>query len=410
VPQTRAFNSVCPARDTGPRGLLGVHHYEKAKRRGSQASVGLERLSMSHMWLCQTGSVLLVVVLWLVRSVYFKIVMSTLQQNAIALSYAFDWDGFSEKMLQAQGTVTSFGMAYVDFRCLNVTTGNTFVLESLFYICFPLVLVVLVFLVALAASQKHGQDAPQPELQPDPASDIRPVAYRAPASVARIAGSERWQSASDSSIGVGTVLLFLLQPTLVNRFALVLSCVRMGSSPDDMYLAENLDLRCWKEDHMKLLLGLGLPLLLLYVVGVPCLVLYTLCKSENRARVFTITSKLQQSTQVRTRNTEVLDSTSVKQVETSPEYAQGDTPAEKTANVDPVSADVAPARTAMDPSKSHVGEKNTKSVRDRLRWSVHELQLKNLSTETNQPVLFDKETQAFHRNFSFLFLGYKVRD
>ena len=116
------------------------------------------------------------------------------------------------------------------------------------------------------------------------------------------------------------------------------------------------------------------------------------------------------STQVRTRNSEALDSTSVKRVETSPEYAQGDTPAEKTANVDPVSADVAPASTAMDPSKSHVGEKNTKSAGDRLRLSVHELQLKYRSTETKQPDLFDKETQAFHRNFSFLFLGYKVRD
>ena len=313
-------------------------------------------------------------------------------------------------MLQAQGTVTSFGMTYVDFRCLHVTKGNTFVVESLFYICIPLVLVALVFLVALAASWKHGQDAPQlePDSNPDLASDIRPV--DAPASVERTAASERWQSACDSSIGVGTVLLYLLQPTLVNRFALVLSCVRMGSSPDDMFLAQDLDLRCWTADHLKLLFGLGLPLLLLYVVGVPCLVLYTLCKSENRARVVTIVGTLQQSTHVPTRDSEALDSTSVKQVEASPERAQGETPAEKSANADPVSTAVAPAGSSMDPLKSHAGEKKTQSARDRLRSSVHELQAKYLRTETKQPDLFDKETQAFHRNFSFLFLGYKVRD
>ena len=47
----------------------------------------------------------------------------------------------------------------------------------------------------------------------------------------------------NSSIGVGSLVVFLLQPFLVRRFALVLSCVRLGQGEDDLFLSEDLSVR-----------------------------------------------------------------------------------------------------------------------------------------------------------------------
>ncbi len=85
-------------------------------------------------------------------------------------------------------------------------------------------------------------------------------------------------------------MLYLLQPTLVNRFALVLSCVQLGASPQAVYLSQDLTIPCWQRQHIFYICTLGLPLLLLYVVGVPLAVLYTLCSEGNKPRVLHILS------------------------------------------------------------------------------------------------------------------------
>jgi len=226
-----------------------------------------------------------------VRSVYFKIVTTSLQQNALALSYSFDWQGVADKLLRAQASLASLGTTYLDFRCLVKSNENTFVKETILYIVGPVAIVVAVFLVSMVTG-RHDEEpeggVSKPQLPP--ALHDPPTLPRVRGVTQKMRESGLWQRSVSSSIGVATTMLYLLQPTLVNRFALVLSCVQLGTSPQAVFLSQDLTIPCWQRQHIFYICTLGLPLLLLYVVGVPLAVLYTLCSEDNKPRVLHILS------------------------------------------------------------------------------------------------------------------------
>jgi hypothetical protein len=94
------------------------------------------------------------------------------------------------------------------------------------------------------------------------------------------------------SIASIVVIIFLLQPSLVKRFALVFSCVQLGEEPGSFFMVaiisvviitvnwmsfflffaffafqtESLETHCWSHTHWLYILEFGLPLFLLYVV------------------------------------------------------------------------------------------------------------------------------------------------
>ena len=112
------------------------------------------------------------------------------------------------------------GTAYLEFGCISSSTDGTFVQETLLYGIFPILLIGLVFLGSLAWSRFGSPDM----------HDV---------------GSTPWEQAKSSALGIGTLVLFLLQPTLVKRTALVMSCVKMGKNAEDVFLTEDLSIRCW---------------------------------------------------------------------------------------------------------------------------------------------------------------------
>lgn len=68
---------------------------------------------------------------------------------------------------------------------------------------------------------------------------------------------------------VAVVVLYLLQSTLTQRTMLLFSCISLGAGADDYFLSSDLSLRCWTGIHLKLVVCLGIPMLLLYVLGIP---------------------------------------------------------------------------------------------------------------------------------------------
>ena len=92
--------------------------------------------------------------------------------------------------------------------------------------------------------------------------------------------------AKSSATTVSTLVLFLLQPVLAKRFALLFSCVKMGSNDEDLFFAEDLEVQCWGSTHQLYVVGFGLPFFVLYVVGVPLGVYRTL--QSNHAKVMAI--------------------------------------------------------------------------------------------------------------------------
>jgi hypothetical protein len=54
------------------------------------------------------------------------------------------------------------------------------------------------------------------------------------------------------------------------------SCKQLGTNPDDLYLLPDLSQKCYTSDHQFWIVAVGLPLLLLYVLGVPLFAFYKL--------------------------------------------------------------------------------------------------------------------------------------
>ena len=79
--------------------------------------------------------------------------MSGFQQVAIALSTSFLWDGAMTDFLTVQSDVTSLGVAYLEFSCLDSSMGNSFVAETVVYILLPMVAVLAV----LAGTWLHAK-------------------------------------------------------------------------------------------------------------------------------------------------------------------------------------------------------------------------------------------------------------
>ena len=155
-----------------------------------------------------------------------KICVSYLQFNVIALSFAFNWEEAFASALTAQDAVTTFGTAYFELECLLGGAGRPILVETLVFALTPLLVVSLVW-VGLGA-RGNGELAKT----------------------------------------VIVVVFFLLQPTLTKRTMLLFSCVSLGAGANDYFLAADLSTRCWTSEHLLLVLCLGVPMLVVYALGV----------------------------------------------------------------------------------------------------------------------------------------------
>ncbi len=190
------------------------------------------------------------------RDSFFKIVVSSFQVNGLAFSFAFSWGEVMGGFLAAQSRVSSIGTTYFDVRCLqsdpsSTNSGTMFVLSSVIYMLGPLFIGVLFSFLMLLRNYC---------LQRVFAAAV--------------------QDAKNAAAAALAVILYFLHPYLVTRFALVLSCVSLGFQADQLFMSEDLSCQCWTGRHLAYVLMLGLPLFLVYVIGVP-LLLFRLLTGEN---------------------------------------------------------------------------------------------------------------------------------
>ena len=202
---------------------------------------------------------------------------------------------------------------------------NSFENETILFIILPIVLVAgggiisLVFYTARQRGRKpkpvKKEDGPMTdqieliEITGDHQDNPRPDShYERDAEQARAADSIRKESemeypelntpgrlARNTSVGGAVITLFFLQPTLVKQFALLFSCTRLGSAEGHLFLTQNLLVQCGSGQHWGMILGLGLPLLLLYVIGIP-LLLYVIL-GHNRKHIALVSHTYRQMNQ-----------------------------------------------------------------------------------------------------------------
>lgn len=75
-----------------------------------------------------------------VTDVVFKITVSTVQVNSIALVFAFDWDAVSSSFISFEDNAASFGVAYLDIRCFFGSSESNFLTETVMLALIPLLI------------------------------------------------------------------------------------------------------------------------------------------------------------------------------------------------------------------------------------------------------------------------------
>lgn len=182
---------------------------------------------------------------YLAHNVFLKIVVSSFQINALALSYAFDWGELMAGYLNVQSQVSSLGTAYFEVQCFSTTAqGNGFLANSILYLLGPPGMALFIF--AFCFIYRYVKNRHLPNV---------------------------WETARHKSLNTATsaavLIVFLLQPDLVERGALVFSCVRMGGGSSDLFMTEDLSVQCWSSTHWFYISTLGAGFLLVYIIGVP---------------------------------------------------------------------------------------------------------------------------------------------
>ena len=151
------------------------------------------------------------------------------------------------------------GTAYLELQCLSngAQQANTFVLESVLYLLTPLMVPILVFgCCCLYQFIKHRSDP-------------------------SVFDKNTLRDAYSAASGMAVLFLFFLQPSLVERCALVFSCVQMGDGPDYLFMTEDLNIQCWSDQHWVYVWTFGLFYLVFYVIGIPAGLFILLHKNFN---------------------------------------------------------------------------------------------------------------------------------
>lgn len=82
----------------------------------------------------------------------------------------------------------------------------------------------------------------------------------------------------DRYMSLVTITLWYIYPDLVHEFFKVFTCVELKDGSKRMF--RDLEIMCWKNNHDSLTYFVGIPLLLLYVIGIPCIYLFKLYKNK----------------------------------------------------------------------------------------------------------------------------------
>ncbi len=65
------------------------------------------------------------------------------------------------------------------------------------------------------------------------------------------------------------VTLYALHPTITRMSTSLFFCMELD--PNEEWLQSDLEIRCWQSDHIKWSIAIGMPSLLLWVIGMPIL-------------------------------------------------------------------------------------------------------------------------------------------
>eukprot|EP00474_Spongospora_subterranea_P008032 CRZ08490.1 hypothetical protein [Spongospora subterranea] len=178
-----------------------------------------------------------------VHSIIIKIVMSSIQLNALALSFRFQWPDSVQKTMAVQSKAADVGQSILSVDCfLGSIDVSPFYIQSALFMGLPIFMAIAP-LLAIVPYQIYIRISTGVRLSLD--------------------------HIKDQYITSVIVSLFVIHPNIVQQTLKIFNCMSLSSQSGYSYLLADLSQQCWSSEHSKWVMATGLPMLILYVIGIP---------------------------------------------------------------------------------------------------------------------------------------------
>lgn len=166
-----------------------------------------------------------------------KIIVAMIQFNGLASQFPFDWPYPTNLLLSWQSQTGYIGGSLFSSQCsLSESSISYFYVTSVLFLLLPIV-IILFFSTFYYAKNFFF---------PNMISSLL-----------------------EQVIAASIVLLLLIYPSLTKQALDLFQCITLGDSSTDVYLLSDLSQQCWTSDHLKWCFGVGIPMIVLYVIGIP---------------------------------------------------------------------------------------------------------------------------------------------
>ena len=165
---------------------------------------------------------------------------------------AFVWPPFVTALLSVKVIASNSGFAISSFDCLLPPTTSPFLFKAVFTLLLPFLFAVLALLIhGAAAFASNPRGTPPPVL---------------------------WDKVSTNWFATMPILMVLAYPTLARVAFQLFRCVKSGEGTSVLLLEASLT--CYQPQHLGWAFAVGLPMLVLYAVGIPASVYFVLRRND----------------------------------------------------------------------------------------------------------------------------------
>ena len=180
-----------------------------------------------------------------ITSIYFKILMTYLQIIMLTISFDLNWPSLVLDMFSAQSKVGGSSDQLFSIDCFIGSTFNPYYAKLILLALLPAIcaLFSLIFWL-LWGKLRHSTHL------------------------------------KEKIIGSVVVQLFFFQPSLVKYNFSMFDCMELA--PGQSYMTGDMSIQCWQSEHLAYSLGLVVPSIAIWCVGIPLILLWSLFRHRNK--------------------------------------------------------------------------------------------------------------------------------
>lgn len=190
-----------------------------------------------------------------------QIFTSMLQFNAVAVTFEMDWPSIALTLLEAEERVGNFASELISFDCFledRTSALSPFYIKTIGFAAMPVLVCVIpciVFFVYYLHKVRNGTNE-----------------------------SEARQHMINLWTTTVVVIMFLIHPSVTQQTFYLFSCKKIGARSDDYYLYADLSEQCWTPTHLTFCFMLGLPMFIVYAIGIPLAGVYFVHRNKDALR------------------------------------------------------------------------------------------------------------------------------